>query len=141
MDATTIERPAGAEQKAWGWAQELWRQTYRRKDGSEAVLCRGVRVFIRQGGYSSIHLHANCMNVFSVRSGQLTLRSFSRTEPTNQVVEFVQEPTDMPASFGAGRPHQFEALTDVEALEIYIATEDGDAAVTDITRFTENGCK
>ncbi len=109
--------------------------------GSEAVLCRGVLVFIKKGGYSSVHCHHRCSNVFSVTQGKLTLRQIFRDPPHEVYAEWTQERNDLPMNFAPGRLHQFEAQTNVLALEVYIAEADGDACINDIERFTKNGVK
>lgn len=134
-----MERPAGAESKAWGWAEEITRQTV--PDDPSKVLCRNVRVFIKRGGYSSIHRHNQCANIFAVISGRLFLRRLTKFAPHSVEAEWVQEANDHPITFRAGELHQFEALTDVRALEIYIAIPGGDASASDIERFSQNGCK
>jgi hypothetical protein len=71
----------------------------------------------------------------------LKLRGVKSGHPHLTIVEWTQERNDRPALFYAGRYHQFEALTDVLALEIYIATPDGDACQQDIVRVTQNGLR
>lgn len=139
MDAH--ERPPGAEEKPWGWMLETNRQTYERADGSIAVQVRTVRVFIKAGGYSSVHKHNECTNLFSVIEGKLLLRRMEEDPPYNKHVEWLQEPGDQLAVFTPGVYHQFEAVTDVLALEVYVATDQGDAAPSDIDRVTKNGVK
>ncbi len=136
-----MPRPADAEEKTWGWAQPISSQPYIRADGSEAVLCRCVRVFIRKGGYSSVHFHRDSTNIFSVTSGKLILRQLKRQPPFEILAEWTQEANDHPIFFQPGRVHQFEALTNVLALEVYIAANNGDASQADIERFTKNGVK
>jgi quercetin dioxygenase-like cupin family protein len=136
-----MERPAGAEEKAWGWSERLWDQTYIRQDGTTAIRCRVVRVFIRAGGYSSIHRHKESSNIFSVISGRLTLHDYIEGEKPNHSAKCSLEAGDHPLAIPAGCLHQFEAEQDTLALEIYIAMPEGDASAADIERFSDNGCK
>lgn len=136
-----MERPAGAEEKPWGWNLPLWSQTYAKPDGAVAVLCRGVRVFIRDGGFSSIHEHRQQQNWFYVNRGRLMLKTYVLDEgkPRQLGVPQWLGPDDHPVCFKAGVLHQFVAQEDVEALEIYMAVSGGDAVSSDIVRYSENG--
>jgi hypothetical protein len=136
-----MERPAGAEEKAWGWTLPLWQQSYTRPNGEVGTLCRGHRVWIRRGGFSSIHLHEQQQNLFFVNRGVLQLRDFIMDGkvpvPVGEPLRLGQD--DRPVTFNEGVPHQFYAETDVLALEIYFAVAGGSALPSDIVRFSENG--
>jgi hypothetical protein len=137
-----MERPAGAEVKPWGWNQPLWTQTYQRPDGTIAVRCRGVRAFIKAGGFSSIHKHEHQQNWFYVSRGRLMLKTYvlDDGQPRQLGVPQWLEPDDHPVSFKPGVLHQFVANDgDVEAVEIYMASTGADAVASDIIRFSENG--
>jgi hypothetical protein len=137
-----MERPAGAEAKPWGWNIPLWTQTYTRCDGTIAVLCRGVRAFINGGGFSSIHEHRHQQNWFYVRRGRLMLKTYVLDEglPMQLGAPRWLGPDDHPVCFKPGVLHQFIANDgDVELLEIYMASTDGDAVSADIVRYSENG--
>ena len=136
-----MEVPVGAEVKPWGWSLPVWSQTYVRPDDEIGVLCRGVRVFINAGGFSSIHLHRYQQNLFFVKSGVLQLRDFimDGSVPVPIGVPFRLGADDRPLTFNEGVPHQFLAETDVEALEIYFAVAGHDSLPGDIERFSENG--
>ena len=135
-----MDRPAGARIKKWGWTQLLFEQKYLRSDGSEAVQARIERIHIDAGGYSSIHRHHQQANTFYVHRGILRLREFVLDgQVPVEVSAALMQADDHPVTFLAGDVHQFEALTDVEALEIYVAVGEGDASGADIERFSENG--
>ncbi len=129
--------PDGAERKTWGWRLPLWSQPY-----EHGCVVRVERIGVVAGGYSSIHRHNQQANVFSVLKGTLCLRLCHPRSPRETVLlEWSVNPGDRPFTFSAGSFHQFEALTEVEALEIYLATEGGDASPQDIERVTQNGIK
>lgn len=138
-------RPPGAEEKAWGWALTLHEQRYERDDGTLATLCRTMRVYIKPGGYSSIHEHQQSHNAFYVLDGRLLVESFWRPldkdKPLRAMSSRVLCSQDSPYSFSAGSRHRFEALTAVHALEIYTATPQGDCGPADIIRYSQNGVK
>lgn len=137
-----MDRPEGSEARAWGFCLPLWKQPYKRPDGSNAVRARAERIGIVQGGYSSIHEHREQSNVFCVFKGRLLLREFimdGQVPILSGELELL--PDDRPMTLDPGLVHQFEALTEVEALELYIAHGAGSADPADIMRYSQNGVR
>lgn len=89
--------------KLWGGTRCVHR------DGSHEV----HHASIRKGGYSSRHSHRTKANLFYVLSGTLLVHRY--------------DPDEAPVTLTAGqrytvpsnRDHRFEALTDVELIEVY----------------------
>jgi quercetin dioxygenase-like cupin family protein len=135
-----MELPAGAERKPWGWTMALGSRAEGHHEDGFRILIRDARIHVKEGGYSSIHLHHSQSNTFHVLEGQLLVSEYELEGDRPVLVgSHTLHPGDA-LTFKANVPHRFLALTEVEALEVYVATPDGDAFSGDIQRFTENGC-
>jgi mannose-6-phosphate isomerase-like protein (cupin superfamily) len=131
--------PPGAERKPWGWTLPLGSRGETGTDGLR-LLVRDARIYVDPGGYSSIHHHRGQSNTFHVLSGRLQVTEYVIQDgaPVQVAKQVLAE--DEAYTVPAGRLHRFLALSPVEALEVYVATKDGEAYGGDIHRFTENGC-
>lgn len=97
--------PIGPRQgKLWGWTQLLYAHN------SVEV----HRLSAKPGGYSSRHMHRFKWNRFVLLSGKLAVRIY-RGEDVDETVLLPGQVTDVPP----GVCHEFEALEESEALEIY----------------------
>jgi mannose-6-phosphate isomerase-like protein (cupin superfamily) len=97
--------PIGPRQgKIWGVTQLLFHHNN--------VECH--RIHAVRGGYCSQHSHEHKWNRFVVLSGRLAVRIFHNGK-ADETILGPGHVTDVPP----GVVHQFEALEDVEALEIY----------------------
>lgn len=90
---------------------------------------------IKAGGFSSKHHHANKFNMFYVVAGTLLVHFYpdatgpgSRTQTLRAGDKLTVEP---------GAWHRFEAVTDVELIELYCTQVDED----DIVRVDEGGVR
>lgn len=113
--------------KIWGETQEIFR--------SEALSVNVLR--IRAGGFCSEHKHEKKSNIFHIVSGALEIAVW----PDPVEVQPPQAPdltTALPGAstaIPAGVWHQFRALEDTIAIEIYETALDGG----DIVRRTHGG--
>ena len=86
---------------------------------------------IKRGGHCSEHRHSKKSNIFYVLNGNLKLSIWTPESVRDDTVIWPGEKTEvLPGVY-----HQFEALTDVECLEIYQIKLDPD----DINRRTTGG--
>jgi len=78
------------------------------------------RIEIKKGGFCSEHEHRSKYNAFFLESGSLVIRIWKDygTEPNPPPDETVMEPGDF-TTVSPGEVHQFEALEDCVAFEIY----------------------
>lgn len=113
--------PVGVKvEKPWGWTMT------RHLDEQTAL----VEIFVKAGGFSSIHCHERMANAFLVLSGCLAVASNLPPSPLYRGDSLLIE---------AGIHHDFYADGDTSALEIYHALPGGKIDVADIRRFSENG--
>lgn len=115
------------EQKPWGVSVRSYLD--------DSVQVEWIRVL--ETGFSSIHVHRNKLNIFRIEWGKLQVNYFygDRTQPP---IEYILEGNDY-LVVDAGQVHQFFALTDVAATEIYVATAGATVDPEDITRYSSNG--
>ena len=81
--------------------------------------CEMHHIKIKRGGICSKHLHRYKTNGFYVLSGTLIIRTWQ------DAYELIDETTLNAGDYYEAKPnlyHQFEAVTGVEALEIYFPT-------------------
>jgi len=90
------------------------------------------RIFARKGGFCSIHRHVGKFNTFFVESGSLLIRTHKDGLDDETVIGAGQSTYVRP-----GDEHQFEALEDTWALEIYFVFLDPD----DIQRSSQGGIR
>ena len=91
---------------------------------------------IEKGGFCSEHFHDAKWNRFVIFKGKLKVTIFLDKHGKEPVDETILEPggcTDVPP----GQWHMFEALEDVEGIEVYWTTLDP----SDITRRTQGGLR
>ncbi len=93
------------------------------------------------GGYSSKHYHKNKDNLFYVVSGKLFVRIFKRVVGDGSIILDERRSCLYPFLVSWGIIHQFEAVTDVVAYEVYFGIKDHAASPTDIVRLSQNGIK
>ena len=96
--------------------------------------CELHRIQIKPGGYCSEHCHQTKCNGFYVLAGKLLVRTW---RPGGLVDETVLHAGQY-VSVSPGIKHQFEALTDVDALELYWAEP---YSRNDIVRETNGGMR
>lgn len=108
--------------KFWGKTKELFT-----KNGVSAHPLE-----ITKGGFSSEHLHHHRSNLFYVSDGRLLVKVWK--DPSGKPDEIVLEPGDS-TLVEPGVYHQFQALTDVKAIEFYWTDLDD----RDIDRRTHGG--
>lgn len=123
----------------------LTRPEYEIKSWGESIpLCRDdvaeiVRVKIKHGGFSSLHLHERKHNLFIVLSGTLQVKVHEddalRTLRSNKFLKSDTPPLLVPA----GTLHRFFALDDVEAVEVYVSSDGTPVEAGDIVRQDEGG--
>lgn len=114
-------------EKPWGWSQELYRDHQ----------TRVVKIWVKPGGYCSIHHHNAQDNHFLVLSGVLEVAIDPWAETPRREVMVAGSHVMIPA----GWKHQFRVPTGqpVEALEIYRGRDDEPPRELDIVRFSEGG--
>lgn len=108
--------------KAWGETQEIIR-----RGGFEVH-----RIVVKAGGHSSIHRHRHKYNGFFVESGRLVIRTWKND------YDLIDSTVLGPGQFTTVAPterHQFEAMDETVAYEIYWVELDGD----DIVRENRGG--
>jgi mannose-6-phosphate isomerase-like protein (cupin superfamily) len=111
------------QEKAWGTTEALLRNPF----------VHVHRIHVKKGGFCSIHKHDARSNMFIVVKGVLTVKLHNADG--SMVHEGRLHPGDMVA-VPPGEFHSFEAVTDVEAFEVYWPEEVRDE---DITRLNEGG--
>ena len=95
-------------------------------------------IFAEKGGYCSQHYHQCKYNTFIVKSGRLKVSVFTKNtygdlQTMHEDITVLREGEEL--TIPPGVIHQFEALTDVEALEVYWV----ELQPTDIKRITQGG--
>lgn len=85
-------------------------------------VCELHHILIKAGGYCSIHKHQTKSNGFYVLSGRLLVRVW---KPSGAVDETRLKEGDYMV-VNPGLKHQFEAISDCEALELYWAEYSAD---------------
>lgn len=113
-------------QKAWGRTRTLFADAQ-----VEIVECE-----IKEGGYSSEHMHVSKHNQFFVVSGCLDL-VITDTEGGPGKIRLNAGGT---WTVPAGTAHSFHAGFDTRLIESYVATE-GEIDPLDIVRFSEGGLR
>ena len=111
------------QSKKWGDVRRVF------KSGTVSV----HHLKIKKGGFCSEHRHRFKSNLFFVVSGNLKLIIWNESGTRDETVIWPGESSEIPP----GVYHKFEALTDVECMEIYEAKLRGE----DIERKTEGGIK
>lgn len=96
--------------------------------------CELHRIRINAGGYCSIHSHQTKCNGFYVLSGKLVIRTW---RPSG-LIDATTLTDGQYMAVPPGIKHQFDALTDVEALELYWAEP---YSRDDIERETNGGMR
>jgi len=91
------------------------------------------RIDIRSGGFSSRHRHAHKWNMFFIENGLLEITTWKANGVIDSTVLDRNETTAIPP----GELHQFKALTNVVAYEIYWVSLNPD----DILRESTGGCR
>lgn len=100
------------------------------------------KIVAHAGGYSSPHLHRHKWNQFWLISGCLLIRCFSRPVVGSGLVhsfELILDQSRRTIFIPAEMIHQFEALEDSVAYEVYGAEPGHVLDPNEITRFGENG--
>lgn len=94
------------------------------------------RIFIRPGGFSSVHMHSCKVNQFVVNKGILLVNLFD-----DQLRPVESHSLDAGESWvvGVGEKHQFVACSLVEGYEFYWPEKDVELDPNDIVRYTTNG--
>lgn len=110
--------------KVWGETREILRRAN----------FEVHRITIDVGGFSSIHSHRHKFNAFFVEHGSLLVRVWKSGQEKADETMMSSGDTVVVAP---GERHQFEALTDTVAYEIYWVDLDGN----DIIRETVGGKK
>jgi mannose-6-phosphate isomerase-like protein (cupin superfamily) len=125
MNQTHKDRSNFIEQKSWGEKHNLFHSLYVVID----------RLYIKQGGFSSLHSHKFKFNRFFVESGRLLIRMQSRNG--HDFNRFIIGPNEKYKVFDIcpGKVHQFQALEETIAIEIVYVR----ALEKDIYRITEGG--
>jgi mannose-6-phosphate isomerase-like protein (cupin superfamily) len=96
-------------------------------------------VDILPGGFSSVHHHNKKDNVFYVASGELLVSVFH--DDLTEANRIIMKPGDWMV-VPAGQKHQFRAVSDVKAYEVYWLDDPlkkGRIEPEDIDRSTQNG--
>jgi mannose-6-phosphate isomerase-like protein (cupin superfamily) len=109
------------EGKAWGKTEEIF------SAGALSI----HHLEIQAGGFSSEHRHRAKNNWFYILAGKLAITIWQPSSKADLTVLEVGQSTRIPA----GAWHQFKALTDVQALELYWTELD----TADIERRSEGG--
>ena len=116
---------SGPRQKTWGWSTRVY--------SSDELQVE--RIFIKVGGFSSIHLHERKYNQFVVTLGTLAVNYF---DEQNRHVRGELVATGDSLIVQPMERHQFFAETTVHGYEVYWG-KDGKVDPEDIVRFSENG--
>lgn len=118
------DRSKFIEEKIWGYKHRLYIDSYAIVD----------RLFIKKGGYSSLHYHKEKYNRFYVESGSLLIYIQGSGE-------FLVGREEIYKVFDVdcGKIHQFRALTDVVCFEFCYNRNFSSVNDCDITRLTEGG--
>lgn len=93
-------------------------------------------ITIKAGGFCSKHLHAHKANRFNVISGTLLIRIW-KSYGSHELVDETTLDIGDEITVAPGEHHQFEAITDVQAIETYWVTLDSG----DIEREVQGGMK
>jgi quercetin dioxygenase-like cupin family protein len=113
--------------KVWGWSTRVLFI-----EGQVQV----ERIYIKPGGYSSIHEHRHKANQFIVIAGQLKVNLF---DGQNKLEESTLiGPGDVEIVYPPHR-HQFVATTEVDGFEVYWIPDKGRLDPDDITRYSDGG--
>jgi quercetin dioxygenase-like cupin family protein len=112
------------------WQDKIWGRT---RLITKNAACELHEIEARQGGYCSIHQHRTKFNGFHVQSGRLLIRTWDSAGDESVSVLGAGEYL----AVQPGLKHQFEALTDCRALELYWA----EYSPEDIERDTVGGCR
>lgn len=123
-------KPGDTEEKAWG------RSTLVYDDGLTAV----YRIFVKKGGYCSLHRHAKKSNLFLCQSGSLVVH-LDISGAADMLRPFFLHPGSAPLVIKAGDWHRFTALDEVIAFEIYQAEPNTFLAADDIERLDVGGVR
>ena len=119
--------PYPVTQKEWGTSQKVFEL-----NGVEMH-----RIVVKPGGFCSIHLHKRMNNLFVVEYGQLSVMIGKIIDDKfvldEQRILNDGDQVDIPA----GIWHQFEAIRDTVALEVYWVDTGG----VDIVRYTTGGIR
>jgi mannose-6-phosphate isomerase-like protein (cupin superfamily) len=112
--------------KTWGWSTRLFCNEQLQLE----------RIYVRPGGYSSIHLHKFKHNQFVVSYGEMSVQTFDQGLKLLRTFDLrggdnVVIPID--------NRHQFVAKTEVEGYEMYWPENGKTLEPNDIVRFSENG--
>lgn len=91
------------------------------------------RIVIEKGGYCSRHSHTSKHNLFFIESGKLAVNVYN----DNDIVDRTVLSSQMATSVEPGVVHEFEALEDTIAYEIYWVK----LGLNDITRLSVGGIK
>lgn len=97
--------------------------------------CELHHIIIEEGGVCSKHLHKYKTNGFYVTKGSLLIRTWQKD------YDLVDETLLGPGDYYEAAPnlyHQFEAVTDVEAFEIYFPVGIGSDIVRETVGFKKN---
>ena len=95
------------------------------------------RIATNKGGYCSVHCHRTKFNLFFVECGKLKVTIFRGAETEPRPTDSTELIAGMSSVVKPGERHQFEALEDTVAYEIYWTQLDSE----DIIRDTEGGIR
>lgn len=112
------------ESKVWGNTTEIEKNPF----------CELHRIEAKKGGVCSRHIHQLKYNLFFVESGQLLIRQFRENGMTDETILHAGDCMVCPPN----EQHQFEALEDTVAFELYYPQQIGPV---DIVRETQGYMK
>lgn len=118
--------PADPLQKTWGWSTRVYCNEHLQVE----------RIYVRAGGYSSIHLHQHKANQFCVVRGDLAVNLF---DDGNTLTHCEAVPVGSSFLILPPARHQFVARSLVEGYEVYWTTDSTEIDPHDIVRFSNNG--
>lgn len=95
------------------------------------------RIEVKPGGYCSIHHHRNKFNMFYIERGQLLVRIFRGDNVEAKPTDTSTLTAGMFSLIKPGERHQFEAVHDTVAYEVYWSILDTE----DIVRDAEGGIR
>jgi quercetin dioxygenase-like cupin family protein len=95
-----------------------------------------TEITVVSGGYSSRHSHTRCYNLFFVLRGRLRILMYTTSGPPKAtILHACAAPLIVPP----GVVHRFEALTPVEAREVYLPVGPHRVDPADIVRLDQGG--
>jgi glycine betaine/choline ABC-type transport system substrate-binding protein len=115
-------------EKLWGWNVPFY------KDYS-IELCE---IRVKSGGYSSKHYHEYKENTFKITKGKLAVFVFNE-DGSKQLLTYYLDPDSPAVTLSPKVVHQFFALEETTAIELYRSSTDSKIDPQDIIRLSEGG--